>query len=67
MKKVILNYFVIANLAVSATFTSCGVRPINAQDNMILINGGSYKMGDFTGKRHANERPVHDVFWTHFT
>jgi formylglycine-generating enzyme required for sulfatase activity len=37
-------------------------QPIIAQDNMILISGGSYKMGDFTGKGNANEKPVHDVF-----
>ena len=35
---------------------------LNAQDNLILIRGGSYKMGDFTGKRYERERPVHDVF-----
>ena len=35
---------------------------LNAQDNLILIHGGSYKMGDFTGKRYERERPVHDVF-----
>ena len=33
---------------------------------MILISGGSYKMGDFTGKGHANELPVHDVFLDSF-
>ena len=42
-------------------------QPIIAQNNMILISGGSYKMGDFTGKSYVNERPVHDVFWIHFT
>ena len=53
---------IIATLAVLAAFTSCGGRPIIAQDNMVLISGGSYKMGDFTGKRAEQERPVHDVF-----
>jgi len=62
MKKVVINHLVIAALAVLAEFTSCGGRPIIAQDNMILISGGSYKMGDFTGNSFANERPVHDVF-----
>ena len=31
------------------------------QDNMVLINGGSYKMGDFTGIGDEDARPVHDV------
>ena len=39
---------------------------IIARDNMILISGGSYKMGDFTGKGFANERPIHDVFLDSF-
>jgi formylglycine-generating enzyme required for sulfatase activity len=33
---------------------------------MILISGGSYKMGDFTGQSFANERPVHDVILDSF-
>ncbi len=41
-------------------------QPIIAQDNMILISGGSYKMGDFTGKGNANERPVHNVILDSF-
>jgi len=52
-----------------AAFTSCSSgtdRPIVAQDNMILIIGGSYKMGDFTDEGYANERPVHDVFLDSF-
>jgi len=37
-------------------------RPMIAQNNnMILVNGASYKMGDFTGKGKDNERPVHQV------
>ena len=72
MKKVVLNYLVIAALAVAVAFTSCGGRGSISgssgidQDNMILISGGSYKMGDFTGKRNAHERPVHDVFLDSF-
>ena len=66
MKKVILNYLVIAILAVSVVFTSCNSRPSITHDNMILISGGSYKMGDFTGNSFANERPVHDVFLDSF-
>jgi len=57
MKKVVLNYLI----AILAAFTLCSSRPIVAQDNMILISGGSYKMGDFTGKGYADAKPVHDV------
>ena len=38
-----------------------GIFAQTIQDNMILISGGSYKMGDFTGNSFANERPVHNV------
>ena len=37
------------------------VRTAVAQDNMILIGGGSYKMGDFTGVGYEDARPLHDV------
>ena len=34
---------------------------LNAQDNMVFVNGGSYKMGDFTGEGYKDARPLHDV------
>ena len=49
-------------ILVAVMAVTTGIFAQTAQDNMILINGGSYKMGDFTGERHAHERPVHDVF-----
>ena len=52
-------------LIILLTITGIG-QSIIAQDNMILISGGSYKMGDFTGKGFANERPIHDVFLDSF-
>ena len=62
MKKTVLNYFVIAVFAISAAFTSCSSgRPTTVPDNMILISGGSYKMGDFTGIGYADASPVHNV------
>ena len=66
MKKLVLDYLAIIVLAVSVAFASCGGRPIVAQDDMILISGGSYKMGDFTGEGFANAKPLHDVFLDSF-
>ena len=41
---------------------SAGIgRTAVAQDNLILINGGSYKMGDFTDVGYKDARPLHDV------
>ena len=46
---------------VAKMVVTTGIFAQTTQDNMILISGGSYKMGDFTGNSFANERPVHNV------
>jgi formylglycine-generating enzyme required for sulfatase activity len=49
-------------ILVAVMAVATGIFAQTDKNNMILISGGSYKMGDFTGERHAQERPVHDVF-----
>ena len=52
MKKMLLIVLLISVGIVQATV---------AQDSMVLISGGSYKMGDFTGEGYKDTRPLHDV------
>jgi len=39
---------------------------VGAEDNMLLIKGGQFEMGDVFGDGAENERPVHDVTLSDF-